>query len=680
MSANLDDVPWRSLESTSGSATVVHDLLRDARVADDEELDEIADNLSYELGNDGVPLPAAPAAVAFLVDLVVARPVANLVRVLADLVPPELDDRLARPIGHEYANLPEVTDPARDAVQRALGDRLPDLLPLLDADTAEVRLWAARLLGGLPRHAEETLPALRAAAGREPDPLARASAVLAVGALAADTGRAGEVLPWLRRVLADDPAPPARTAAAVAAGWATTAQSSGSAPLGPAERQAILAAAADPPAGVDDEFAWSRGDLYPFLRSASPDDRAFAVELAARGRGAPASWRRVDAIGTAWYVMARWRSAPPEVVPVLATFTGDAAPLVRQEAAHVLAWAGQATALVVDPLVALLADATPDVVDGGADSAPPVAWSALLGLARVDSGRVAADVARLIADPRAFPAHPNQPSLVADVLAAMADRAADLLPAVRDYLAGDPMAGDRWHLHQVLAGIRAWPGLADGVGSELLALAGHAEWPKPLVTLLGELGPAVTPASDHLRQLLRSADARTSTPAAVALWRIGGDPGEALAVLGAWLRGDDQYGARLATQAAERIGRDARDLAGDVAPLLRSEVREVRVAAGRALWRMTGDTEAVLETLLEEAEPDRIGMDAIELLAEIGPPAGAALPDLTRMAGSEGRIPLQGVRLRGGRRVIIYNQGRDYIVLDEACRDLARHAIARIAR
>jgi hypothetical protein len=673
MAANLDDVPWRSLECSSGSATVVRDLLRDAQSAEGDDLDELADQLSYELNDDGLLRPAAPPAVPFLVDLVAARPVASLVRVLADLVPPAIEERLVRPIGHEYINPPPPSNPEHDPVRRALGDRLPHLLPLLDAGAAEVRLWAARLLGGLPAQAETSLPALRAAAGREPDPLARASTVLAVGALAAESGRTIEVLPWLRRVVTEDPAAATRAAAAVAAGWAGSPQA-----LGPAETAAILAAAADPPPGIDDEFAWSRVDLYPFLRSASPDDRALAVEVAAHGRHAPMPWRRVDAIGGGWYVMARWRSAPPEVVPALAAFLRDTEPLVRQEAAHAVAWAGQATALAGEALAALLTDTTPDVVDGGVDSAPPPAWSALLGLARVDSRRIVADAARLIADPEAFPAHPSQPSLVADVLATLADQAPQLLPVVRAHLAGQPQTGGGWHLHQVLVGIRGWPGLAEGVGAELLALAGQPEWPQPLVTLLGELGPAAAPASDRVRELLRSADARVSVPAALALWQIGDDPGEVLPALRTWLRRDDEYAARLAARAAERLGRVAADLTDDVARLLRSELRQARVEAGRALWRMTGDADLVLATLLAEAEPDQTGMDAIDVLAEIGPPARAALPDLAIMAEGEGRIPLQGVRVRDGRHVILYNQGRDYIVLDEACRDLARRAIARI--
>jgi hypothetical protein len=583
---------------------------------------------------------------------------------------------LVRRIGDEYDNLPPFDNPLGDPVRRVLGARLPELLPLLDASAAGVRTAVARLLGGLPARAETSLPALRAAAGRDPDPLARASAVLAVGALAAETGRAAEVLPWMGRVVAEDPAAATRVAAAVAVGWAGSPRA-----LGPAETEAILAAAEDPPAGIDDEFVWSPGDAYPFLRSASPDDRAFAVELAARGRLAPAPWRRVEAIGVAWYVMAYRRSAPPDVVPVLAGFTQDATPLVRQEAAHALAWAGQATTLATDALVELLTDPTPDMVDGGDDSAPPSAWSALLGLARVDSRRVVADVARVVADGQALPAHANQPSLVSDVLAVMARRAAELLPAVRAYLAGWRPGGDEWHLHQVLTGIGGWPGLAEEVGAELLALAAQPEWPGPpwaLAGVLGELGAAAAPAVDRLRPLLQSADGRTSTSAAVALWQIRGDAGETLPVLGAWLRGDDDYGARLAAQAAERLGRAAGELSADVTPLLRSDVRKARVEAGRALWRMTGDADLVLGALLGEVAPDRIGMGAIEILAEIGPPAGAALPELTLMAESEGRIPLQGVWIRDGRRVVIYNQGRDYIVLDEACRDLARAAIGRI--
>jgi hypothetical protein len=63
---DLDDVLWPSLECSSGSATVVADLLREAAdsLGDADSLDEIADQLAYELNDGGVlqsaALPAVP--------------------------------------------------------------------------------------------------------------------------------------------------------------------------------------------------------------------------------------------------------------------------------------------------------------------------------------------------------------------------------------------------------------------------------------------------------------------------------------------------------------------------------------------------------------------------------------------------------------------------------------------
>jgi hypothetical protein len=137
------------------------------------------------------------------VDLAVSKPTPRLLLVLADLVPPRIEDQLTRQIGQEFDNLPPFVDPLHGPVARAVGERLDDLLPLLGHAEAPVRLIVARLLAGLPDQAELTVPTLRDAADREPDPTARASIVLAVGALAAAAQGGPQVLPWLRQVAAE---------------------------------------------------------------------------------------------------------------------------------------------------------------------------------------------------------------------------------------------------------------------------------------------------------------------------------------------------------------------------------------------------------------------------------------------------------------------------------------------
>jgi HEAT repeat protein len=233
----LSEVAWPDLRCASGPATAVADAIERLAAEDPDEAREAAQQLGYEQNEGGVVEPAAPAAVPFLVELVVsaATPCPDAVlQVLADLVPPEGERDMAGEVQCGYLAVPAPAQPLRVPVRAALAARLPELSRLLEDDDRRVRALVGRLLAGLGEPARAVLAELRVRVERETDPVAQASLILAAGALSSDTG-------WLDRTLASDLA---RTCAAVALGRAGA----------PPPRDVLRRAATHPPAGLDDEF------------------------------------------------------------------------------------------------------------------------------------------------------------------------------------------------------------------------------------------------------------------------------------------------------------------------------------------------------------------------------------------------------------------------------------------
>jgi len=656
----LDGVPWRRLECTSGAATDVPELIAQLASDDEEEAREAAEQLGYELGDDGTVRSAGPPAVPFLVRLAAlggARFRDAALAVLAALVPPPGEPDVATHAGRGYlapdatsapggASEPAGASETAGQVRRELAAYGADLLALLGDEDPAVRAMAARVLAGLPEEASETVPVLRAAAEGEPDPKAQASMVLAVAALpGADAG-------WLTELATRAGSPLVRTAAAVGTGWALGGQVPAPA------REALLDAARVVPAGVDDEFVWTTGYENRFLRSAAPDDHELALDLIRAGLTAPSAERRYSAVTGASEVMRTWRSAPERVVPALAAVVADADGPVRQHAIRSIALAGRATALAGDQLAALLADRRPST---DPDRWPAPRWSALYGLARMGDVRCAPALAETLAQYTDFP-------WLTESVAGMAGHADALLAALRSLLASYPTGGAPddlgSYVDDALAGIAGWGDQLRRLAGELLYLASAPDWeawPGALPRVLGWLGTDGAPAVPYLRRLVRHDEEEARSGAAVALWRIAGD--DPAPVLREVLS-DPEIGTALAADAARELGPSAAALAPDFAALLTSDDPWRRVRAAAGLWSVTRDAGAVLPVLLPEAGPDERGALAIEVLAEIGPAAHEVLPVLEPMAFSERRIP--------------YCVGDECILRDERCQHLARTAITAI--
>ncbi|MET7595779.1 HEAT repeat domain-containing protein [Streptomyces sp. NPDC005481] len=186
------------------------------------------------------------------------------------------------------------------------------------------------------------------------------------------------------------------------------------------------------------------------------------------------------------------------------------------------------------------------------------------------------------------------------------DRAAPLLTALA-------ALGDGAAAPDVLRLVHLAPG---GLRNRdpLLAGAAHA---------LGELGnPDAIPA---LRTLLHTDCAVT---AAASLWSLDRDPDAVLPVLTGELTSERAHRRRAAAEALGRLGRPARSTSSALLRMLGSDDVWERTTAACALWRVTGDAEAVLPVFRAAWLENAYTRGTIaSCLAELGS-AGAPLHDL----------------------------------------------------
>ncbi|MFF4319442.1 hypothetical protein [Streptomyces sp. NPDC001568] len=271
---------------------------------------------------------------------------------------------------------------------------------------------------------------------------------------------------------------------------------------------------------------------------------------------------------------------------------------------------------------------------------------------------VADDVVRGLigaGDPRALPLflkRAHSPWL--GVTSLPARWAPEILPVLRVRLAG---ARPEETL-QVLAGWgpAAAPGTPELIG---LLVTPHA---RGAAAVLGGIGSAAGDAAGLLADLARG-DLRPrrfpehdyreprrwhgAQTAAWAHWRVTGDPGIAVDVIGAAARTGR---GRVVLSHLADLGPLAADCSADVEPLLGSLGEWTRVGAAEAWWRLTGDADTAVTTLLPELRrlseygADPLLLRVINALGAIGRPAAAAVPALTAVIASErrygGSIPL----------------------------------------
>jgi len=159
-----------------------------------------------------------------------------------------------------------------------------------------------------------------------------------------------------------------------------------------------------------------------------------------------------------------------------------------------------------------------------------------------------------------------------------------------------------------------------------------------VIGALYRIGPSAKSAVPALIRGLAADREIDRSGCAGALGMIGPDARAAVPLIAEMLEEEKDPNTRTcAAKALGRIGPAARDAVSALERVLAdNEVRSyVRIAAARALWRITGDAEKAVPVLVSVLEGDKGNWVAALALAEIGPAAAAAVPAVEKVAGQE---------------------------------------------
>ncbi|NXY94776.1 hypothetical protein HYE82_10300 [Streptomyces sp. BR123] len=344
--------------------------------------------------------------------------------------------------------------------------------------------------------------------------------------------------------------------------------------------------------------------------------------------------------------MLRLRRPRPAAWDTIVEAACCGSPEVYWSAQQVIVQAGRAAAPYADRLAARL----DGLLRGTEDY---LIADLAVALAGVGDVRAMAGLHRLAAQERLW----RDCSHLSPALAALP--AAELLPLLRRELGADPAAAEN---APALAVLSAWGSEAAPALPEVTACL-EGPYAYDAARVLGRIGPPAAAAAGRLAEYATGAgrppgpygpDARGTwhgvRMAAWAHYRVTGDGSLALRRYAADL--GSGLGSRVLPYLAD-FGPAAARHTGAVRALMDSPGAWTRVAAAHAWWRITGDPEPAVPVLLAAVDPEWDGHiayptpRAVRHLGEIGAPAAAAEPVLTRLLERGTRLghPWQRIRI-----------------------------------
>ncbi|MFI0967279.1 hypothetical protein ACH4S8_38720 [Streptomyces sp. NPDC021080] len=587
--AELDDVRWSDLDHAYGPAEDVPELIGALYEDDEEAASEAIHELYGTIYHQGTIYEASAPAVPFLAHAVLHAPrkrdeLLMLLAVLADHDP-------------AFAESPHWPRSDVAAVCAELCAVLPELLPCLGDPERGVRRAALRTVAAV---ADRLSPDLRALAVKQvealyaddPVPVVRADAVVVLNRF----GRALEPL--------DSPLPEVRLAAAQ-----LVAERSGP-PYAPELVEVFAEDGAEPDPG-DDDYPWSDNVTEEQrLTGLLTRDPGAALTVAAR-------WIEAGDIGSrgSWLaerIAETWRDRGHEVLDLsLAALPHHARPT------SLLRTIGYWIERVPDPDAALREE-----LHRYAEADDETAGPALLALVHAH-------------DPRALELVLDRPS--ARLLAAAArcfPEAADrLIPAIRRELAAGATGNDGIALVQALAPFgtaarAAQPELVDCLRTRRAAIVAARQ--------LGADGTGTPEITDLLLEATRNSDASLRASAAVAHYRVTGDPDTALRTYEALLSSGGRSSWYLS--GLEPMGPAAAPLLPRIEPLLEAGGDWTREAAAKAHLWITGSPDRAVPVLAALVGPTPVGLSALRTLATTGRSPKDLHPTLRSYASSPKRL------------------------------------------
>ncbi|MFE4533453.1 hypothetical protein ACFRKB_00105 [Streptomyces scopuliridis] len=671
--AGLDAQPWAALEHAYGSAEDVPELLRALASDDEEEAGEALEELYSRILHQGSVYEASARAVPYLAGLAAAGVRAgDLLALLGGIA--------------ESEAVYDGTPPG--ACQAAVTGQLPLMLPLVGAEDAAVRqaaVWAAARTGTV----EPVLPVLLRRWEREEEPLVRAE--LLTGAVLLDP--AGAAAGMVTAALEARQPGELRIAAVL-----------GSLDLGlpwtGTHHQAVLSLLPADPL-VADRFDLERTEplhriVEALLDRDTPADREAAFALLDFALRVPDDEVRAEALWATEQACVSSRSAPARLANPLIALLDD--PASARPALSALDKLGPYAATAA-PALAVLAAEGGDLADRALKAlvvVDPERAAPLLARDLPERPAALGAACGFLHDrlDGPFPYHPellaaararltvpeldgNEPIHLTRLLASWGERAAPAFPELAALLGRFPTFVPA-ALAAVAPGRAAVP-LAEAAVSgpeqgrfpaarALHSLTGDLE---PLLTALAVelaaddthrirqaaratagLGEDAAVLVPRLRAALGTDEDRVTTPRldadldiALALWRLTGDPGEALPVIAAVLEAADtewmRWTAINAARAAARLGPAAVALSPALERGLADSERAPSMAlALLATGAATRHRARLADTLLRCAEGNADPMGALEALAALGPESltESELHRLARLAERDHRI------------------------------------------
>lgn len=219
--------------------------------------------------------------------------------------------------------------------------------------------------------------------------------------------------------------------------------------------------------------------------------------------------------------------------------------------------------------------------------------------------------------------------LAVQVAGALPQAADQLAPRLVDRLRGADLSSD-WPSNAILSALTrlAHPCALPVVTDTLAATAEQQNWAvvQSALAALRAVGPAAASALPEIRSVVAADDTWTRAAAVTTLWAVGGDRDEVLPLALALL---DTYAQREAADVLGEIGQPAAEALPRLRELLTADYEWTRVHAAAAIWDISGEPEAVLETLLQawKSNPST-GNHVAACLKRMGPAAAPALPQI----------------------------------------------------
>lgn len=611
MLRGLDALAWGTLDHAYGPGDDLPEVIRAAASTDEEQARAAVDELFGSVFHQGTVYPASVAVVPFVAELAVTPTVHHrflLVYLLGGMADPR-----------------EAYGAAVDAVRAAVTAQVPRLLPLLADPDRRVRETVAYTLAQCPDAAGPVAARLRQRWAVEDAPLVRASLLAAGGRL--------DPAGWAERLseAVGEAHATVRAAAALTLAWAGL-------PWPSRATAAVISAYrdGDPLAG----WVWTSGDdsLPELLQRFDDVTVVPATVLRALVHATKAETRRGAVYAVQALNLTR-RSAPARLLPLLAPLLTDADQAVREAAVRTVRISGSAGMLVAEELAALAAQcADGDETDRWEPAAEALCaliqlgdlrWRAPL-LAAWRSGWAPVEAGMLLREAGAA----FDPELLAAVCGRLASLQRSSIPA-NDQRAGlipkldapIPASNERAGLVWLLG---AWGAAAAPAIPELIVALDHRHGGGAASRALVAIGPAAAAALPALR----AAAGRGDVDAAVAVWRLAGEPDPLIGAVERAMARD--------TFCAPAIAR-LLELGGHAQPLLprlkgwfltgeparTSPDRDAQIAAAQVVWRLTGDPDAVVPTVRAVlAAGGQPAGAAARLAAELGAHAQPLLPPL----------------------------------------------------